>query len=305
MDEALGELIALLRCPATGAELRPDGDGLVAAGDDGRRYGVHAGFPVLLTGAEDGGAPREAAGIRAAFRRRAPSYFADNYEGDANPGRRHRLQLVVSAIRAAAAPGATVLDAGSGPAVLAEAVRALRLGYVALDLSLDNLLAARRRAGDVTGVVGSVTALPFADGSFDGAVAMGCLEYVAPVDVALAELSRVVRPGGFVLATFANRRSPGRLWEEAVLHPLVRVKQRLAGGGDAIYRRRLHDPAEIARTLEANGCRVVAVEHFGPGLLGHPLSAVGVLRRVDERSFGRFGWARSRAAEFLVRAERR
>ena len=41
--------------------------------------------------------------------------------------------------------------------------------------------------------------LPFGDDSFDGVLALGCIEYVANVEMACSELVRVTRPGGIVL----------------------------------------------------------------------------------------------------------
>jgi SAM-dependent methyltransferase len=49
------------------------------------------------------------------------------------------------------------------------------------------------------GICGSVLALPFADGSFDVVGAFDVLEHCDPEDRALAELRRVLRPGGRLL----------------------------------------------------------------------------------------------------------
>ena len=59
-------------------------------------------------------------------------------------------------------------------------------------------LARARCAGrDNVGLLeGAVTALPVESGTFDGAVCVQVLEYVADVDAALAELYRALRPGG-------------------------------------------------------------------------------------------------------------
>lgn len=44
------ELLAILRCPATGSPLRQDGDVLVAVQDETRRYPIEHGVPKLLAG---------------------------------------------------------------------------------------------------------------------------------------------------------------------------------------------------------------------------------------------------------------
>jgi arsenite methyltransferase len=43
---------------------------------------------------------------------------------------------------------------------------------------------------------GDATALPFPDGAFDAAAAVQVYAYVEDLDMALAELFRVLRPGG-------------------------------------------------------------------------------------------------------------
>jgi arsenite methyltransferase len=111
-----------------------------------------------------------------------------------------RRRLVREAL--AAQPGERILDAGCGPgfyvAELADIVG--EDGSVAgADESADMLgLAAARSEGrpNVSFEEAKVTELPFADGEFDAAICVQVLEYVPEVDVALAELLRVLRPGG-------------------------------------------------------------------------------------------------------------
>lgn len=80
-----------------------------------------------------------------------------------------------------------VLDVGSadGPSVAWMQARGHR---IALDVDLDALA-----PGDVCG---SALALPFADESFDVVAAFDVVEHCEPEAVALAELTRVLRPGG-------------------------------------------------------------------------------------------------------------
>jgi ubiquinone/menaquinone biosynthesis C-methylase UbiE len=54
----------------------------------------------------------------------------------------------------------------------------------------------------------SSTALPFSDGTFDAVLNCVSIDYlVRPVDV-LAEVARVLRPGGLSVCTFSNRCFP-------------------------------------------------------------------------------------------------
>jgi SAM-dependent methyltransferase len=112
-------------------------------------------------------------------------------------------------------PGAVVLDAGSGPGAYVPGVLA-RVGaggrVVALDLSLERARAVPY-SPRVTRVQGDVTALPFRDGSFDVAMAMHMLYHLADVGLAAAELRRVLRPGGVLLASTNGERDERELVE--------------------------------------------------------------------------------------------
>jgi arsenite methyltransferase len=104
--------------------------------------------------------------------------------------------------------GERVVDVGSGPGLLA-AEMAAQVGpagrVIGLDLSDSMLALSRQRFGDLaTGeclrfLKADAARLPFADHRFDVAVSTQVYEYVPDVPAALAELYRVLRPGGRVL----------------------------------------------------------------------------------------------------------
>ncbi len=97
--------------------------------------------------------------------------------------------------------GRDVLELGSGAGQCSRWVRSRGGRAIGLDLS-HRQLQHSRRLDDATGVrVPSVestaTALPFADDSFDIVFcAFGALQFVADYQVALAQIARVLRPGG-------------------------------------------------------------------------------------------------------------
>jgi ubiquinone/menaquinone biosynthesis C-methylase UbiE len=104
----------------------------------------------------------------------------------------------------AAAPGAQVLDVGTGPGVLLVELARRRgdLRLTGLDLSADMIAAARRNLapfGDrVSTQVGDVTNLPFPDQSFDLIVSSLSLHHWDQPEAGAAELARVLRPDGRV-----------------------------------------------------------------------------------------------------------
>lgn len=105
----------------------------------------------------------------------------------------------------ALAPGERVIDIGCGPGFLTAEV-ADDVGpsgwSCGLDLSASMLALARARSAGQPGAAwvdfreGDAAALPFPDAAFDAAVATQVYEYVGDVARALAELHRVLRPGG-------------------------------------------------------------------------------------------------------------
>jgi ubiquinone/menaquinone biosynthesis C-methylase UbiE len=95
-----------------------------------------------------------------------------------------------------------VLEVGCGTGLLLRRMAEFARSARGVDLSPGMLERARARGLDV--VEGSATALPFPDATFDVACSFKVLAHVREIEKALAEMTRVVRPGGFVLAEFYN-----------------------------------------------------------------------------------------------------
>jgi len=92
-----------------------------------------------------------------------------------------------------------VLEVGGGPGELAERMqRELGAEVRFVDTSPRMVELARTRG--VEAQVGDVQALPFGDESFDAVVAAWMLYHVPDLDRALAEIERVVAPGGALVA---------------------------------------------------------------------------------------------------------
>jgi demethylmenaquinone methyltransferase/2-methoxy-6-polyprenyl-1,4-benzoquinol methylase len=95
--------------------------------------------------------------------------------------------------------GGSVLDVATGTGLVAERLLAQGHRVTGLDQSPDMLAVARQRFGDrVELVEASATEIPFAAGSFDHLTFTYLLRYVDDPAATLAELARVVRPGGTI-----------------------------------------------------------------------------------------------------------
>ena len=112
--------------------------------------------------------------------------------------------------------GKTVADVGCGKGRFARIVAERNPGVrvVALDLAEAMLHAAD---GALLRCAASMTSLPLAAASCDGAYATESLEHAIDIETAVAELCRVVKPGGRILIIDKNVRHWGKLktpeWE--------------------------------------------------------------------------------------------
>lgn len=102
--------------------------------------------------------------------------------------------------------GARIADVGGGPGYVAEALRARGARAVTVDADLEELSLHGRTPVDA--VVADGRRLPFSDGALDVACTLNALEHVADPWGFLAELVRVVRPGGIVFVGVTNWLSP-------------------------------------------------------------------------------------------------
>ncbi len=94
-----------------------------------------------------------------------------------------------------------VLEVGCGAAQCSRWLAARGARAIGLDLSHRQLQHSQRIDAEtgiaVPVVLGTATHLPFEDGSFDAVFSsFGALQFVSDIDVAIAETTRVLRPGG-------------------------------------------------------------------------------------------------------------
>ena len=116
-----------------------------------------------------------------------------------------------------------VLDVGTGEGQVARlAVEGGARMVVGVDPTAAQVAVARQRAGGPTYVRAGAAALPFPDGCFDAVVACLVFEHIRDVDEAIAEVARVLEPGGRFLF-FLNHpllQTPGSGWiDDQVLDP--------------------------------------------------------------------------------------
>ena len=157
-------------------------------------------------------------------------WYVDFFDGDylrifspVLPAERTAAEVNAVVERLGLAPGARLLDLCCGQG--RHAVPLAQLGYqvTGLDLSrplLDQAAALAAAHGQHVGLVqADMRRLPFAGASFDAVLnlfnAFGYLEDDAQDELVLAEVARVLRPGGRFLQELANREALVRGWHDS------------------------------------------------------------------------------------------
>jgi ubiquinone/menaquinone biosynthesis C-methylase UbiE len=152
--------------------------------------------------------------------------FARAYEQHRRPNDPHGYHALLDELEidlvARYGRGKEVLECGCGTGLLLERFVGFARRAKGIDLSPGMLAKARERGLDVC--EGSVTDLPFADGSFDVTCSFKVLAHVPQIGKALAEMARVTRPGGVVLAEFYNPLSFRSLAKRAL--PAGKISER-------------------------------------------------------------------------------
>lgn len=180
--------------------------------------------------------------------------------------------------------GARALEVGCGAGLASVDMARLGLRVRAVDATeaMVALADANVRDAGLAHLVETGTAnaheLPDADASADLVVALGVLPWLRDPDAGLAELARVLRPGGWLVANVDNRRRLNVLLDPLYTPALAPVRQairrRPQGTPDEVPDTIKHTPREYRRMLAQHGLEPVRVSGFGFG----PFTLLG--RRV-------------------------
>jgi SAM-dependent methyltransferase len=177
---------------------------------------------------------------------------------------------------AALLPGPTpdVLDAGCGAGRMLPVLAAAGCRAVGVDLSAGMVRRARQDHPGFDTRVGSLTALPFPDGSFDGVLSWYSTIHLPDerLPPAVGEVRRVLRPGGHVLVAFQVGEG---------VRDVSQGYRRL--GHDVTLSRHDRTPDHVAGALRAAGFTEVARLVRAPAGAERAGQAVLVARLVTPR----------------------
>ncbi|MBI2207396.1 MAG: methyltransferase domain-containing protein [Candidatus Rokubacteria bacterium] len=193
-----------------------------------------------------------------------------------------RLDALLRTTLAPPRPGARALDAGCGTGFQTATLRALGWTVHGVDLSAGLLAVARRKWPSAPLACGDLETLPYRDAAFDAVACCGStLSFVATPARTLAEIARVLRPGGRLVLECEHKWSLDLVWTVAsalvgdplgygvtpkgawrqVARPLregfrLDYPAPLPDGGQAYMRLRTFTMAELGAMLTAAGFRV-------------------------------------------------
>jgi ubiquinone/menaquinone biosynthesis C-methylase UbiE len=182
--------------------------------------------------------------------------WSKTYESDHSAHTMQKLQLQVLE-KLELGPDDVVLDVACGTGVAVREAAKLARRAVGFDVSPGMIEQARGRAEGIANadfVEGDVTSgLPFEDGEFTALLCSNAFHHFANQREAIAEIARVLAPGGRIVIADANRRQPLVFALDLVL----RSTQKSHVG--------FRSPRWIARRLRKAGLRETTIETIWKG----------------------------------------
>lgn len=208
-------------------------------------------------------------------------------------------------------PGAPALDAGCGAGELTAALAARGLEVDAVDAA-PRMVArvAERGLPRVRATMALADQLPFPAESFDVVVALGLLPWVEDPAAVVAELARVLRPGGHAVLTVDNARRLTYALDPRMSSAARVVKRCFARWRGTTRLHSLADPESFHALVDAAGLarEASAGVGFGPfTLMAHRVLPTRVGIALDERLQARAdrgGALATRAVHYLVLARK-
>jgi SAM-dependent methyltransferase len=196
-------------------------------------------------------------------------YYAQ--ERESSPSFCAQLSIV---LRALDGQQGRILDIGCAAGGEIPALRAHGFEVIGVDYAPQMIEYARGRFGADSAVHFSradAEQLPFSAEAFDHVVCLGVLEYLPSYQASLAEISRVLRPGGVAVFSIPSRVSPHHVASILAFNaagPLWRLAKRLLGRGGATavprvpeHRRNLCVPGQFRMALRRHGFDIEMSAH--------------------------------------------
>ena len=161
----------------------------------------------------------------------------------------------------ALAPESRALEIGCGAGFMAVALAQRGLRVQAID-SVENMVEQAQRYAVETGTadllsitVGDAHTLAFDDDSFDLVLAIGVIPWLAQPELAMREVARVTKPGGYAILATANRMALPSLLDPLYNPFLAPLRQRVKRMFERIGLRRR--PSDQSLSMTYHNCRFI------------------------------------------------
>jgi SAM-dependent methyltransferase len=135
---------------------------------------------------------------------------------------------------------------------------------VGVDILRTNVAVCRKQWRNRSYVVADLTMLPFIKGAFGGAMSADVLEHIDDKTMAINELARITRSGGFFIGSSTNILNPV-LWLDAKFPMLLKPLEKKLSEPGHYDRHSRFSPSSLTKTLNSTGYRINYLY-----LLGYP-----------------------------------
>ncbi|MBI4454510.1 MAG: class I SAM-dependent methyltransferase [Acidobacteria bacterium] len=244
--------------------------------------------------------------------------YASRYDEDSPGGwaLRVRRQRVLEALEV---PPGRMLDVGCGPGLMAGDLIDKGWEFWGVDASPRMITECHKQFGSTQGAhfsTGSITSLDFPDEFFDAVICMGVIDRIQADELAIQEMSRVVKRHGILLISFANLLSPYAAWKNFFFYPAVGLLRPVYYG--VAGRRpppslplsfaRLYTARSAAALMAKYGAEVSDVDYFYFNVFLSPLDellpgwTLRLTQKLERLRCSKLKWL---AVGFVLKAEKR
>jgi ubiquinone/menaquinone biosynthesis C-methylase UbiE len=217
-------------------------------------------------------------------------------------------------------PHGKVVDVGCGPGAMAQEILQRGCSFWGVDPSQKMIDICRSRfpaSQQIRFLPGDALELPLPDGFFDAALCMGVLDALRDRRQAVREMLRVLKPGGTLIVTFTNIRSPYAWWKNFAFYPAVtawhQFRASLPGSGakargmKAPMPRALYSARAAHDLLRSEGAEVIQTAGYYYNLFISPLdeilpgTALAMTEKLERSAMAKPNWM---AAGLIVKARK-
>jgi ubiquinone/menaquinone biosynthesis C-methylase UbiE len=178
-----------------------------------------------------------------------------------------------------------VADLGCGPGIMVPAILERGGSFVGIDVSPEMIREANAKyqaEPNVSFAVGDIENLDLPDEAFDQVICMGVIEYLEHPQKALAEIGRILRPGGTAVVSVSKRYHTDRL-AAPLTAPVRWVARRMGFKGSGQVHRSGMQPRELDYAAALGRMVPEGASHYNFTPLPYPLTRIapGLTMRVN------------------------